>query len=125
MWHRLAADLLLIVHFFWIAFLILGLPLGLYFSWDRLRLLHAMGLITALVFQLYNILCPLTVWEEYFRQYQRPGFDYGGSFIMAHIEKLVYPAWISFDIIIILTALLVGATVISFVIKPPNQASLD
>jgi hypothetical protein len=118
MGYRLAADALLLLHFLWIAFLVLGLPLGLYLRLHRLRLLHALGLVLALGLQLTNILCPLTVWEEHLRIRQQPAFSYRGSFIMAYIEKLVYPGWVSPNTITSLTALLVGLTLLSFILKP-------
>jgi hypothetical protein len=120
MWYRLGADVLLLVHFLWIVFLILGLPLGLYFKLHRLRILHAMGLILALVLQFNHLLCPLTIWEEYFRSSQYPGFSYRGSFIITYVEKLVYPGWISMNTITIITALLAGFTLISFILRPPQ-----
>ena len=120
MWYRLGADALLLVHFSWIVFLILGLPLGLCFRLPRLRILHAMGLILALVLQFNHLLCPLTIWEEYFRSSQYPGFSYRGSFIITYVEKLVYQGWISMSTITILTALLGGATLLSFFLKPPQ-----
>ncbi len=120
MWYRLVADALLLAHFSWIIFLILGLPLGLYFKLPRLRILHAMGLILALVLQFNHLLCPLTIWEEYFRSSQYPGFSYRGSFIITYVEKLVYPGWISMNTITILTALLAGFTLLSFILRPPQ-----
>ena len=118
MWYRLGADALLLLHFLWIIFLILGLPIGVYFNFSRLRLLHATGLILALVLQLTNNLCPLTIWEAQLRTHQQPDFNYHGSFIITHLEKLVYPGWISMDTITILTLLLVTLTLISFILKP-------
>ena len=118
MWAGLAADILLLLHFFWIVFLILGLPLGLYFNSKVLRISHAMGLMLALALQLTHTLCPLTIWEEALRGLRQPGFTYRGSFIISYVEKLVYPGWISLDIITVITALLVGLTLLSFIKRP-------
>ncbi len=119
MWYKLGADALLLLHFLWIVFLMLGLPLGLCFKLSRLRILHALGLLLALVLQLFNTLCPLTIWEESLRRRQQTDFSYRGSFIVSWLEELVYPGWISMDIITLLTALLSGLTVLSFILKPP------
>lgn len=123
MFCRVMADILLIIHFLWVLFLILGLPIGVYYKLPRLRLLHAGGLLFALILQLSNTLCPLTIWEEYFRNYQEVGFSYRGSFLITYLEKLVYPGWISMDTITGITAVLVGATLLSFILKPLNFKS--
>ncbi len=118
MWYQVGADILLGLHFLWIAFLVLGLPLGLCFHLSKLRLLHLVGLILALGLQLTSTFCPLTILEEDLRGYQQPEFTYRGSFIITYIEKLVYPGWISQATISLLTVLLVGLTLVSFIYKP-------
>ncbi len=118
MWENLAADALLLLHFLWIVFLVLGLPWGLYISSPIIRLLHASGLIFALALQLTHTFCPFTIWEESLRGAQQPGFTYRGSFIITYLEKLVYPGWISLNTITILTALLVALTLASFILMP-------
>lgn len=118
MWENQAADALLLLHFLWIVFLVLGLPWGLYISSPKIRLLHALGLIFALALQLTHTYCPLTVWEERLRYARQPGFTYRGSFIISYLEKLVYPGWISLKTVTILTALLVAATLASFILIP-------
>ncbi len=118
MWENLAADALLLLHFLWIVFLVLGLPLGLYLNSSIIRLLHASGLIFALALQLTHTFCPLTVWEEHLRDAQQPGFTYSGSFIITYLEKLVYPGWISLKTVTILTVLLVALTLASFILIP-------
>ena len=118
MLYRFLADALLAVHFLWIFFLILGLPLGLYLKLAWLRILHAAGLILALALQLAGLLCPFTIWEESLRLRDDPGFSYRGSFIITQMEKLVYPGWISMNTITVLTVLLVLLTLLSFILGP-------
>jgi len=118
MWARLGGDALLVIHFLWIIFLIVGLPLGLYFKLRALRIVHAMGLIFALILQLTHTFCPLTIWEEYLRNLHHPDFTYKGSFIITSIEKLVYPGWITLKTITIITAFFVGVTLLSFILIP-------
>ncbi len=125
MWPALATDVLLLLHFLWIVFLVLGLPLGLYFNLRILRILHAAGLIFALILQLTHTLCPLTVWEEQIRALRQPGFSYRGSFIITYIDRLVYPNWISLNTITIITVLLVGGTLVSFILKPLGSKTKD
>ena len=125
MFYRLGADALLAVHFLWIFFLILGLPLGLYFRLAWLRTLHAAGLILALALQFAGLLCPFTIWEESLRLREDPGFSYRGSFIVTQMEKLVYPGWISMNTITVLTVLLVLLTLLSFIVRPPWQKTVS
>ena len=123
MWLRLGADALLLLHFLWIVFLVSALPLGIYFRLRTLRILHATGLVLALILQFTRTICPLTILEEYLRNFQQPDFDYKGSFIITHVEKLVYPGWISLNTIIILTVLLAGMTLLSFILWPLRHTS--
>ena len=40
MFYTIAADLVIFVHFLWIAFVILGFPVFLYFNLPKWRVLH-------------------------------------------------------------------------------------
>jgi len=121
MWYSAGADALLALHFLWIIFLILGLPLGLHFRLRRVRLLHAAGLVFALALQLGRMPCPLTIWEEKLRRLLQEDFSYRGSFIITYLEKLVYPGWISLNTVAVLTGLLAILTLVSFILSPPWQ----
>lgn len=94
------ADLVLVVHFIFIAFVVLGFTAVLvgYFArwrWIRNRVfriahLSAIGLVVLESWM--GVLCPLTAWENSLRQ----GGGYGGSFIAYWLRQLVYydlPTW--------------------------------
>ncbi len=123
--YQWAANLVLILHLGWIIFLLIGLPVGLITGWRWWRLAHAGGLLLAVVLQLTQIWCPLTILEEWLRHKVSPGFSYHGSFIISMVDKLVYPDWISLNAITWGTLLLTAATVISFWLKPINARCLN
>lgn len=98
-----AADLLLLAHWLFVLFVVLGLPLVFLGAWRgwrwvrnrwfRIAHLLAIGVVAAQAW--LGVLCPLTVWETAFRR--RAGQTaYEGSFIVHWLERLLYidaPAW--------------------------------
>lgn len=118
MWYKLGADLVLILHFTWIIFLLTGLPLGALFKSTMLRISHALAVVFTLIQQIVDYFCPLTIWEERLRTKFDPGFSYRGSFIKTYLDKLVYPDWISLKIIPVLTIILAVLTALSFKFYP-------
>lgn len=102
--YRLAADLLLITHVLFVAFVVLGLALVLAgrllnWSWIRdpyFRIAHLAAIAIVVVQSWIGVICPLTVWEMALRE--RAGDAvYSGSFIANWLEKLLYyqaPAWV-------------------------------
>lgn len=85
------ADFLMILHFLWAAFMVVGLPLGLIIRSPVLRWGHFMGMTITALLAFSGAYCPLTVWEEALRQGSDPGFTYGGSFIARHLGPVLYP----------------------------------
>ena len=116
---RLLADLILIVHTAFIAFVIGGLLLTLVgglanWQWVRnrwFRLAH-FGAVALVVFQqLLNIPCPLTVWENQLRASAGEA-TYPGGFIVYWLRHLIFfdfQPWV-FDVIYVVFGLLVVLT---------------
>jgi hypothetical protein len=102
------ADAVIIVHLFWILFLIAGVYWGS--RYRLVMLIHGAGLLFALISQLFGWYCPLTLLEVWLREKHNAAQAYPGSFIAHYAEKLVYID-ISPAVIFILTIALVGATV--------------
>lgn len=101
---RLAADLLLLLHFLFVLFVVGALVLifagkALSWSWVRnpwFRLAH-LGAIGIVVIQAWlGVICPLTTWEMALRA--RAGDAvYTGSFIAHWVEAILYyqaPPWV-------------------------------
>ena len=113
----IAADLILVIHLAFIAFIILwqtGIIIGYLRDWKwvrsrifRLAHLAAIGIVVILAWT--NLWCPLTVWENALRR-ASGGSGYSESFIQHWVSRLVYwdlPLWI-FTIVYTLFAGLVA-----------------
>ena len=81
----------MIIHFLWAAFMVIGLPLGLYLRSPVVRWAHFSGMALTAFFAATGMNCPLTVWEENLRGGTDPGFTYGGSFLANHLSFILYP----------------------------------
>lgn len=82
------ADLTLIVHFFWILFLILGFVFAL--TRSKIALLHMAGLLFTLILNLVGWYCPLTYLENYLYALNDPRSAYTGSFIINYLQHIIY-----------------------------------
>ena len=123
-----AADMLLVVHFVWVGFVILLVPLivlGNVFQWRwirnrTLRLLHLAMIALVTVEAVLSITCPLTLWEHRLRV-SSGAKGYERSFVADWLERLLYydldPS--TFLVIYILFLLLVG---ILYVRIPPDRS---
>lgn len=102
------ADIVVLIHLFWILFLITGVYWGR--RYPAAGIVHLTGLGFAVVSQVFGWYCPLTLLELWLREHQVQAASYPGSFIAYYTEKLVYirlsPAAVG-----MLTAALVGLTV--------------
>ena len=127
MLYRLSADLILVVHAGFIAFVLVGLVLiwiGHFrrWNWTRswwFRLAHLLAIALVVAQSLMRITCPLTDLENALRI--RAGQDpYGDAGFIAHwLHKLIFftaPHWV-FMVCYSLFALLVIGT---FIVAPPN-----
>lgn len=102
--YRLAADLLLVTHALFVAFVVIGLVVVLLgkcsdWSWVRnpyFRIAHLAAIGVVVVQSWIGVICPLTIWEMALRE--RAGDAvYAGSFIANWLDKLLYyqaPAWV-------------------------------
>jgi len=113
----IAADLILIIHLAFIAFIILGqagIIIGYFQGWRwvrsrtfRLAHLAAIGIVVIQAWT--NLWCPLTVWENALRR-AGGGPGYSESFIQHWVSRLIYwdlPLWV-FTIVYTLFAGLVA-----------------
>lgn len=106
MLYRLAADGVVLVHFLWIVFLIIGAFIGR--KYQAVKIFHIIGLCFAVIMQFFGWYCPLTYLEIWLRQKHDPSLSYSGSFIIHYIEKIVYielSPWIIFILTLILVSI--------------------
>ena len=127
MFYKITADIIVIIHFIWIVFMLLGFFLTLYgffrkefFDWWLFRTLHLSGILFVGISTLLQRFCPLTILENLSRAKYSPDNAYLGSFIIHYIEKLVYPE-INQTLLSILTVLGAVFILVIFVIIPPKK----
>ncbi|WP_237068220.1 DUF2784 domain-containing protein [Microbulbifer guangxiensis] len=102
--YLLAADLILVTHVLFVAFVVCGLLLILLgrlrkWHWVRnpwFRLLHVVAIGVVVLQSWLGAICPLTIWEMALRE--RAGeATYSGSFIAYWLGSLLYyrlPDWV-------------------------------
>ncbi len=106
--YKLLADIIVIAHFLWIMFLILGAFLGV--KKLAIKIFHISGLVFAFIIQLFDWYCPFTHLEVWLRAKHDPALTYKGSFIIHYVEKIVY-IQLSRHLVLILTIFLCGFNV--------------
>ena len=102
--YRVAADLILLAHSLFVAFVVLGLllilagkPLG--WSWVRnpwFRAAHLAGIGIVVLQAWLGIVCPLTTWEMALRA-KAGDAVYSGAFVAHWLETVLYyqaPPWV-------------------------------
>ena len=102
--YSLVADVVLVTHALFAAFVVLGLILifvGKFLSWlwvrnPWFRITHLLGVGVVVLQSWFGVICPLTNWEMELRS--RAGeTTYNGSFISHWLNELLYyqaPFWI-------------------------------
>lgn len=128
MFYKLLADLIVVIHFVWIIFMLLGFLLTLqaffykkaFFDWFRFRIIHLIGIFYISLLSILGNYCPLTILENFLRSRYELNLVYPGSFIIHYLERLVYPA-VNPLIIQIPTAFIAVFTILVFIIRPPRK----
>lgn len=88
--YRLTADFLLIVHLCYVFFAAFGGLMVLRWSWAWK--IHLPAVVWGFLVQYFVWACPLTTWENYFRQLGgEAGYD--GGFIEYYLTTLLYPGF--------------------------------
>ncbi len=101
---KFLADIVVLIHFLWIVFLIFGAFPGVRIR--AVKIVHLTALAFAFVIQVFGWYCPFTYIEIWLRNRHDPGLSYAGSFIIHYVEKVVYLD-VSFDLIFVLTIILI------------------
>ncbi len=126
--HKIFADAIIVVHFLYILFMLLGFLLTIYavlfrekfFDWWLFRSLHLLGIFYVASLSILGKYCPLTILENELRLKYEVFSVYSGSFIIHYLEKLVYPD-VNPLVIQIPTVFLAIFTIVMFIVKPPKK----
>lgn len=125
--YKILADTIVVTHFAWILFMLVGFIFTIVgFFWKRFfdrwlfRTVHLFGIIYVSTLAIMGKHCPLTIWENTLRQKYDPNLTYPGSFMIHYFEKLVYPD-INPLIIQIPTTFIAVFTILVFIVRPPKK----
>ncbi|HEU18269.1 MAG TPA: DUF2784 family protein [Deltaproteobacteria bacterium] len=99
-----AADMVVVIHFIWILFIIGGFPFFLYLNSTAGRILHLIALIITIGMQITHTICPLTYLEAFLKSKGHGQHSvYPGSFLIEKLESLIYVEDVTLGIISLLT----------------------
>jgi len=116
--YQIAADIVIVIHFLWIAFVILGFPVTLWLNNARWRLIHLAAVIWMILMQVNRAICPLTYLEAWLKSEGRTAEVYSGKFIIETIEHLIYVDSLTLEKIMYATAAYLVLIVLSFWFRP-------
>ncbi|WP_305909828.1 DUF2784 domain-containing protein [Methylomarinum sp. Ch1-1] len=109
--YRIIADLLVVLHLGFIVFVMLGGLLLLKYRW--MALLHVPAVIWGTLLEFRGWYCPLTGWENDFRQSANQA-GYSGGFVEHYLIPLIYPAGLTADTQILLGILVVAVNLLIY-----------
>jgi hypothetical protein len=108
----LVAELLVVLHFAFILFVVFGGLLVL--RWRRMIWVHLPAATWGAMVEAMGWICPLTPWENRFR-WQAGQEGYSGDFISRYLLPLIYPADLNFDLQLALAGFVVIINIIIYV----------
>jgi hypothetical protein len=128
--YSLMADTILIGHFLFVVFVVLGLIFifaGKFLSWKWVRnpwfrFAHLLGIGVVVLQSWFGIICPLTIWEMSLRS-KAGESAYDGFFITHWLNELLYyqaPPWV----FVVCYTLFGGLVLSSWFLVRPNAFSL-
>jgi hypothetical protein len=109
--YRLLADVLVGIHFLFVAFVVLGGFLA--WRWRRVAWVHVPAAVWGALIELAGWICPLTPLENALRA--RAGdAGYAGGFIEHYLIPIVYPAGLTRGTQIVLGAAAIAVNVVAY-----------
>lgn len=111
MWYRALADLVLVLHFVFVLFVVLGGFLA--FRWPRVAWIHLPLALYGVLVEVIGFVCPLTPLEVSLRQ-QGGEAGYAGGFIEHYITAAIYPAGLTRQVQLILGASVAALNVVVY-----------
>jgi hypothetical protein len=106
--YDLLADLVVLIHFLFVLFSLLGALLVM--RWRKMMWLHLPAALWAAGVEFSGRICPLTPLENWLR-IRGGGSSYAGGFVGHYLLPLLYPAGLTRDVQIILGAIVVGINI--------------
>jgi hypothetical protein len=116
--YQIASDVVIAIHFLWIAFVILGFPVLLWLNNARWRLIHLAAVIWMVLMQVSRSICPLTYLEAWLKSEGHGTEVYSGKFIIETIERLIYVDNVTLEKITYATGAYLAIIFLSFWFRP-------
>jgi hypothetical protein len=125
--YRALADLVVIVHACYVAFVVFGLLavlVGSLFKWKwvhnlTFRLVHLTAILVVVLEAWWGVTCPLTIWEEELRERAGETAE-RGDFLARWVHQVLFydfPPWI----FTVAYSLFAAIVVLSLVLVPPRR----
>jgi hypothetical protein len=111
MFFRIAADLVLVLHLAFIAFVIVGGLLVLRYRW--FVFVHIPAALWGAFVEISGRICPLTIWENSFRRSAGES-GYADSFIEHYLLPIIYPAGLTRSVQLWLAGIVIVANVVIY-----------
>ncbi len=108
---RIAADLIVLVHFAFVIFVVAGGLLAL--KWPKMAYLHIPAAVWGAWIGFANWICPLTPLENHLRRLVGEA-GYAGGFIEHYITRILYPAGLTAGMRVILGVAVVAANLMVY-----------
>lgn len=121
MWYKIGADLVLVIHFAFVLFVVLGGLLVI--RWPRFAWAHVPVAIYGALIEFLGFICPLTPLENSLRE--RGGeAGYSGGFIEHYISAAIYPSGLTRRVQLVLGVgvLVLNAIVYTIVVRHARPA---
>ncbi len=107
------ADLVLVVHFGFIAFVVLGGLLAL--RWPRAAFVHLPAAAWGILIEVFGWICPLTPIENSLRRSAGEA-GYSGGFIEHYLLPVIYPGGLTRDLQVLLAGGVVAVNLVVYLV---------
>ena len=109
--YQLFADLVVVIHFAFVFFSVLGALLAI--RWRRIIYLHLPAAVWAAWIEFSGRICPLTPLENWLRL-KGGGAGYSGDFIGHYLLPILYPSGLTRKVQFVLGGVVVGLNIIIY-----------
>lgn len=124
MLYRFAADLMLVLHFGFIAFVVVG-AVGI-MRWPKLAWLHVPAAAWGAWIEISGGICPLTTLENRFRL-SAGGEGYATSFVEYYLLPVIYPGGLTRTVQLVLAAavIIINVSLYTYVLRRARKRRIN
>ncbi|HOW56996.1 MAG TPA: DUF2784 domain-containing protein [Smithellaceae bacterium] len=116
--YKILADAVVLAHFLFIIFVVLGGLLVI--RRPKVAFIHLPAAIWGAVVEIFGWICPLTPLENHLRQLADTG-SYGGDFIARYLVLVIYPENLTATVQQLLGGLVIAVNIIFYTIAIKRQ----